>query len=432
MASITIAHGTVLTFDADDRVVADGALTIDQGLITGVAGSHAAPESGAVVDATGCAVLPGLINAHTHASLTLLRGYADDMPLMPWLREKIWPAEAKFTAEDSYWGALLAIAEMIRGGVTTFCDMFTHFEPVVRAARETGIRCLPSMTLIGRAPDASDRLGQACQLAAEATDGADGRVTPMLGPHAPYTCPDDFLQAVAARAAELDLPMHAHLSETAAEVRESIEAHGMTPPQRLARLGILDRPVLAAHCVHLTDDDMDLLAEKGVGVAHCPGSNMKLASGIAPVPGMRQRGIAVGLGTDSAASNNNLDLLEEVRLTALLHKVQSGDPTVLPAYEALALATREGARAVGLDDRIGSLEPGKRADVTVVDLNRPHTTPVFDVASHLAYAARASDVRHVLVDGVFLMRDGRLTSVDEPRLLRQAARRAARVTAQAP
>jgi 5-methylthioadenosine/S-adenosylhomocysteine deaminase len=350
------------------------------------------------------------------------------MPLMPWLERKIWPAEGKLTEEDAYWGTLLAIAEMLRAGITTFCDMFTHFEPVLRAVRESGIRCLPSMTLIGRDDDAFARLDRACELSAQAKGAADGRITPMLGPHAPYTCPDEFLQAVVARSAELNLGLHIHVSETVGEVRDSVSAYGLTPPQRLARLGVLDRPVLAAHCVHLTDQDMDLLAEKRVGVAHNPGSNMKLASGIAPVPEMLQRGMAVGLGTDSAASNNNLDLLEEVRLAALLHKLQAGDPTVLPAYEALALATRGSARALHLDGQIGSLEPGKRADVIVVDLNQPHTTPVYDVASHLVYAARASDVRHVLVDGVMLLRDRRLTRLDQPHVLREAARRAQKVT----
>ena len=370
------------------------------------------------VDAAGMLLMPGLVNAHTHLAMTLFRGYADDMPLQPWLQEKIWPIEMKLTGEDVYWGSMLGIVEMLRAGVTCFNDMYHHFEDGTRAAQDTGIRALPSGVLLGFIGDPLDNLKKAVEFASRFPK--DGLITPMLGPHAPYTCSDDLLAAVAEQALEHDLSVHVHLSETESEVRDSLASTKATPVRHLLDIGLLDARLTAAHCVHLTDEDIAILAETKVGIAHCPGSNMKLGSGFQPLPKLLAAGAIVGLGTDGAASNNNLDLLEEARLAALLHKGYTGDPTVVKADEALRMATSSGAAALGLGDRVGTLEVGKRADCILVNLQGAHNQPLFDVESQMIYAARSSDVDTVIVDGQILLRNSELTRLDEREVIAKA------------
>lgn len=404
-------------------VLSSGALEAVDGAITYVGPAAGLPEAAQpadlreTIDGAGMLLMPGMVNAHTHLAMTLFRGYADDMPLKPWLEEKIWPIEMKLTGEDVYWGSMLGIVEMLRAGVTCFNDMYHFFEDGTRAAVDGGIRALPSGVLLGFVGDPLENLKKAVEFALRSRTE---RITPMLGPHAPYTCSDELLRAVRDAALEHGLAVHIHLSETQQEVADSVGAHGATPVRHLADLGLLDGHVTAAHCVHLTDEDTEILTEKRVGIAHCPGSNMKLASGFQPLPKLLEAGALVGLGTDGAASNNNLDLLEEARLAALLHKGFSGDPTVINAHQALRMATIGGAAAVGLEQQIGTLEVGKRADCILVNLQGAHTQPLFDVESQMVYAAQSSDVDTVIVDGEVLVKGGQLTRLDEAEVIARA------------
>lgn len=430
MRTLRISDALLWT-GTDAPLCPDAALEAHDGVITYVGPSAGLPEPAPdteVLKAHGMLLMPGLVNAHTHLAMTLFRGYADDMPLQPWLQEKIWPIEMKLTADDVYWGSLLGIVEMLRAGVTTFNDMYHFFEAGAQAAIDGGIRALPSAVLLGFAGDPFENLDRAVEFALRYAGAGDGRITPVLGPHAPYTCPDDLLRAVTEAALANGLRIHIHLSETRQEVNDSLKAHGLTPVSHLHALGVLDADVTAAHCVHLTAEDRALLTERQVGIVHCPGSNMKLASGFQPLPQLLQQGAVVGLGTDGAASNNNLDLLEEARLAALVHKGYCGDPTVVTAAEALRLATSGGARALGLGQQIGTLEVGKRADCILVDLGGAHAQPLFDAHSQLVYAARATDVRSTIVDGEVLLHHGELTRLDECEIIARANACARRLT----
>ncbi len=305
-------------------------------------------------------------------------------------------------------------------------------DDTARAVRDTGIRASLSRGLIATSPNSSRALRENIELC-EAWDGeASGRITTMFGPHAPYTCPVDFLEKVMEAAEEHGVGMHIHLSETRGEVEESRARHGgMSPIELMDSIGLFEFKTLAAHCVHVSPKDIEILSAKGVGVAHNPGSNMKIASGIAPVPAMLKAGVKVGLGTDGASSNNNLDLLEEARLAAFLHKLANDDPTVIPAGQALAMATLGGAKAMGMDSEIGSLEPGKKADIVLLDMNKPHMYPKHDLTSHIIYSASASDVTTVIINGESVMEDGVLTGIDEQEVLRKAEEKAKALVAKA-
>ena len=309
-----------------------------------------------VIDGAGMVAIPGFVNTHTHCAMTLLRSYADDLPLMQWLSEKIWPLEEKLTGDAVYWGSMLGIYEMIKSGTTTFVDMYFYMDEVAKAVEETGIRAILSRGMIGVGPNGQFALEDSERFITQWHNQANGRIKTMLGPHAPYTCPPDYLQKVMELAEKLQVGIHIHLAETKDEIRQIKEQYNKTPIELVAEQGLFKYQTLAAHCVHLTDKDIELLADNQVGVAHNPESNMKLASGTAPIPKLLTTGINVGLGTDGAASNNNLDMLEEMRTAALLHKLSSEDPTVISAYEALYMATLGGAKAIGLADQIGSIK----------------------------------------------------------------------------
>lgn len=377
-----------------------------------------------VIDATGHLVLPGFVNAHTHAAMTLLRSYADDLPLHEWLTQKIFPAEARMTPEDIYWGTLLAIVEMIRGGVTTFADMYFHMDQVAKAVAESGIRA-------SLAPGIVDgerfelQLESVRRLTADWHGGHGGRIRVMAGTHSPYATYQGLARS-AELAAELGIGIHIHLSETRREVEESLAQHGLTPIQVADRSGIFQVPTLAAHCVHVTDDDIQLLKERKVAVAHNPTSNMKLGSGRAPVQKMLDAGLLVALGTDGTASNNDLDMLEETRLAAFLAKMD-GSPKVLPAPLCLEMATARGAQALGFTD-VGRLAPGYQADIILVDTSGAHWTPLFDPAANLIYSGKASDVDTVMVAGEILMENRVLKTIDEERVLTEAGRRGLHIT----
>ncbi len=371
--------------------------------------------SAQVIDLPDHAVIPGLINLHTHAAMTLMRGLADDLPLMTWLRDHIWPVESRLVSADFVRdGALLACAEMLRGGITCFNDMYFFPEATAHAALQAGMRAALGIIAVefpsSYASDAADYLTKGMAVRDSLRD--ESLLTFCLAPHAPYTVSDATFERIAVYAAELDIPIHTHLHETQDEIRDSVAAHGVRPLQRLKKLGLLGPNLIAVHAVHLTPEEIALLAEYGCHVAHCPSSNLKLASGLAPIHTLTQAGVNVGLGTDSAASNNRLDMLMELRLAALLGKLDASDAAALPAHQALEMATINAARALGLDKKIGSLEIGKRADIAAVNLGAPELAPCYQPLSHIAYAAGREHVSHVWVDGVLRVRDGQLTGLD--------------------
>lgn len=384
-------------------------------------------ENAKVIDAVGKIAVPGMVNTHTHAAMTFLRSYADDMVLMDWLQNKIWPAEAGLNDDDIYWGTMLSIVEMLKSGTTCFADMYFAMDRVAQAVEETGIRASLSRGLVGLTPDADEKLVENEELFKNWHGKADGRIRVMFAPHAPYTCPVPYLEKIIVKAGALNAEIHMHLCETAGEVSDCLKEHQMTPIKLMDSLRMFECGTLAAHCVHVNDEDMDIMAAKNVRVAHNPQSNLKLASGIAPVPAMLKRGIIVGLGTDGTSSNNNLDLLEECRLTAMLHKGISGDPLLIPAKEALALATKQGALALGFTD-IGELAVGQKADIVLYDMQKPYWYPRHDRVSLFVYAANAADADTVIVNGKVLMQNGELPQLDVERIYAEANTRGHRLT----
>ena len=384
-------------------------------------------QADTIIDGSKFVALPGFINAHTHAAMTIFRSFADDLPLMTWLQEKIWPAEDKLTKEDVYWGSKLCILEMLLSGTTTFADMYSFMPEVAKAVDETGIRACLSRGLIGTGPNAEQGLLEGEELVKNWHGKANGRITAMFGPHATYTCPPEYLNDVLALARQYHVGMHIHVAETSGEFKDIQKKYGKTPVGYLNSLGFFDCPTLAAHCVHLSGEDIEILHEKNVAVAHNPESNMKLASGVAPVPNMLDKGITVALGTDGASSNNNLDMLEEMRSAALLHKV-AGDPTVIYSYQALEMATKNGAKALGLENKIGMLKPGMAADLILVDFEKPHLYPKHDILAHLVYSAQSSDIDTVIVDGKILVRSGKPVTIDSKETCAQVQRIADRIT----
>jgi 5-methylthioadenosine/S-adenosylhomocysteine deaminase len=348
--------------------------------------------------------------------MSLMRGLADDRPLMSWLQEHIWPAEALHMSDEFvHDGSLLAMAEMLRGGVTCVNDMYFFPEATARAALRAGMRAALGVIALefpsAYAPDASGYLQKG--LATRDAYQGEGLLTFTLAPHAPYTVHDEMLKHMAVLAEELDLPIHMHVHETAAEIAQGLAQYGMRPFERMRRLGLVGPRLVAVHAVHVEDHELDLMAREGVSVAHCPSSNLKLASGIARVADMRLRGIRVGVGTDGAASNNRLDVMTEMRTAALLAKVSSGDASTVKAIEALEMATIESARALGLDEQVGSIAPGKWADLAAVELSSVEALPCFDPVSHLVYAAGREHVTHVWVAGSPRLADRRLAGLDE-------------------
>ena len=419
--------------DEHFTVHAPGSIAISGNAIVAVGPIDGDVDAAETVDCLGRVVMPGFVNAHTHAPMTLLRGLADDLRLDVWLMGYMMPVEREFVRPDFVaLGTQLACAEMIRSGTTCFADMYYFEDAVAGAAASAGVRALCAQTVLKfpspDAPSYEDALASA-RVFIEKWKGHP-LIVPSVAPHAPYTCTPEIFRACAELAVEFDVPLHTHLAETALEVERSRKEFGMPAIPWAQKQRLFDARVLAAHCVHVDDGEIRTLRDAGAGVAHNPTSNLKLGSGIAPVVKMIEFGIDVGIGTDGPASNNDLDMFEETRLAALLAKGISGDPTALPARTALAMATRIGARAMHAGDVTGSLEPGKRADLIVVNLDQSHTMPRFErdanaVYSQLVYAAKSTDVVDVMCDGRWLMRDRRLLTVDED-ALRSGAREVAR------
>jgi 5-methylthioadenosine/S-adenosylhomocysteine deaminase len=408
-------------------VAIDGRDIVAVGPAADVAAAYLAKET---IDAGGDVIMPGLINTHTHAPMVLYRGLADDLALSEWLQKYIFPAEAKtVTPAFVRAGARLAALEMIRSGTTTYVDMYYFEEEIARETKAAGLRAVLGQTIIQfPAPDAktpADGLARAERFIREFA--RDELITPAVAPHAIYTLDAETLRAARGLANREGVPLLIHLAETREEVETSYERHKATPTQYLDSLGFFSARTLVAHAVHMTPDDIEILRTRAVGVSHNPESNMKLASGTAPVTAMRAAHVAVGLGTDGAASNNDLDMFEAMRQAAFLHKLATGDPRTLPAGDALAMATRDGAAALRMETFIGALEPGKRADVIVVSMDAPRQTPMYDPVSQLVYTTRGDDVRTTIVNGRVLMRDGKVLTLDEPAVLEDARRLAAGV-----
>ena len=369
-----------------------------------------------VIDGKGKLAVPGLINAHTHASMTLLRSFADDKKLMDWLQEDIWPIEAKMIREDIYCGAALAAVEMIRSGTTAFADMYGPcMDEVAKVVDEAGIRGVLSRGLIG-INDGYKKLAENVELFKNFHNTANGRITVMMGPHAIYTCPPEYLKKVAEAAQELGAEIHIHMNETLDEINQCVKNYGKRPFEVVNETGLFETGTLAAHCVHLSDEEINIIKEKKIRVAHNPGSNMKLASGVAPIPRLIDEGVVVALGTDGASSNNNLDMLEEIKLAALLHKVNNLDPLAIPAVTAFKLGTENGAEAIGLKD-IGRIEKDYKADIVLYDMKNVEWQPRYNPMSLLVYSANSSSVDTVIVDGKILMERGELKTLDEEKII---------------
>jgi 5-methylthioadenosine/S-adenosylhomocysteine deaminase len=422
-ADLLVLGGIVVTMDPRHTVYAEGAVAVRGGRIAAVgprpevAGRFRAPRT---IEAGGDLLLPGLIDGHTHLPMTLFRGLADDLPLQAWLEQNVWPAEKHLNPEAVRWGARLGAAELIRSGVTTCCDMYFYEDSVAEAVEEVGLRAILAQGLVEAGSSAADvelKVADA-QRFVERWRG-HGSIVPAIGPHAPYTVSPDLFRRLHALAERLGVPLLTHLAETKGEVADITARYGRTPVRHLAHLGVLTDRLIAAHCVWVDAEEIGLLAAARAGVFHCPRSNLKLASGIAPVPDMLAAGVRLGLGTDGAASNNELDLFAEVQAAALIHKGVRLDPLAVPAPAALEMATVGGARALNFDDLTGSLEVGKRADVVVLDLDEDNLVPLYDPVSHLAYAAAAADVRTVLIDGRVVLDEGELTTLDEAEVRRR-------------
>jgi 5-methylthioadenosine/S-adenosylhomocysteine deaminase len=430
--TVLIKGGAVVTMDADDTVF-EGDVLVRGSRIESVGNASmvASATADVTIDARGCAVLPGFVQTHVHLCQTLFRGAADDLELIDWLKRRVWPMEAAHDASSLRASARLGVAEMIRGGTTCALTMETvnHTAEVLRVVEETGFRATVGKCMMDKGDEVPAALREETEasireslaLLEEWHGRAEGRVRYCFAPRFAVSCTRDLLERVARLARERGVMVHTHASENRTECEMVERETGQRNVVYLDSLGVSGAHVLLAHCVHLSDDELSLLASKGTHVSHCPSSNMKLGSGIAPIAEMFERGVSVSLGADGAPCNNRLDMFTEMRSAALLQKVGRG-ADVLPAARVLRMATRGGARALGLEDEIGSVEPGKRADLILIDLERLHTTPRPDVVSTIVYASEAADVRTVLIDGRVVMRDGQLTTLDEREVIADAKR----------
>ena len=420
---LLLSASWIIPVEPFGKIIENAAIAIDDGKILGIFQAEEAKKqfcAKTYEHLEGQVLIPGLINGHTHAAMTLLRGYADDMALMPWLTEKIWPTESRLLNEQSvYDGALLACKEMLMGGITCFNDMYFYPESTIKAVLHSGIRGMIGLIVFDEpsvhTQNADDCLSQAEGLL-ETWQGSNDRLYFCMAPHAPYTVSDDAFAKIKLFKEKHGLKMTIHLNETEGEVEQSLESYGKRPVDRLESLGLMDPDLIAVHSVSLSETDIQKLKKAGASVIHCPVSNLKLASGIAPVPQLLAHDITVGLGTDGTSSNNRLDIIEEMRLAALLAKVKSMDPTSLTAFEALSMATIDGARALGLDDQIGSLKKGKFADICAIDVSKFEYQPCYNVISHLVYVCGRESVTNVWVGGKKCYSVGKLQQTNDKSL----------------
>ena len=430
MFDLLIAGAQVIDLP-DGRAVALGPMdvAIENGRIAAVApaGTIDPEGAGTVLDGEELTLLPGLVNAHAHAAMTLFRGAAEDMPFARWFAERIRPLEANLTPEDVYWGTMLAIAEMFEAGVTTFADHYFHIDQVATAVRETGARALLAQCVFGDSLTAMAGLVETRLLVAEWHGEADGRIAVWVGPHSHYACSEDVLRQASDLARELGVGVHLHLAEEPWEVEQCLRQYGVGPVELLRRTGCLDVPSLLAHAIEVDDQEARVLGDHGAAVATCPKTYLRLGTGNTPITRLRAAGVTVGVGSDGVASNATLDLWEQQRLAGTLQKFEHRDATLAPPAEALGWAIAGGARALGMGDRIGRVAPGYAADLALIDMQRPHLTPAPDLVAALAGAARPGDVRHVLVNGQFVLRDGHLTTIDRDQAMIEVEARGARL-----
>lgn len=415
--SILIKNTTIIGSD-----IKKSSLLVESDKITVIDDNLKNIDADVVINGEGKVLIPGLVNTHTHLSMTLLRGYADDYPLDTWLNDYIFPVEGKLEGEHVYAGALLACVEMIKSGTTAFNDMYFFMDQVAKAVEESGMRGVISHGMLdfGDEEKRKAEFKESLRIIEKCHNTADGRIKVALGPHAPYTCSTDLLNWVRKKADELKVPIHIHVSETEFEVQQIQETYGARPFEYLDKIGFLKEDVLAAHAVWLSESEIDIIKDKEVKLSHNPVSNMKLASGTSPVAKMMEKGVNLSLGTDGAASNNNLDMLEEMKIAALQQKVANLDPTVLKAGEVFKMATRGGATALGIEQETGTIDVGKKADIVLVDMRAPHLTPFRHPISHLVYSAKGADVDTVICNGQILMQEKELLVLDEKEVLSQA------------
>jgi 5-methylthioadenosine/S-adenosylhomocysteine deaminase len=424
-----IRNVTAITPDGEEGVLTDAAIALEDTKIIALGEPPSDFEPDRIIDGRQRVALPGFFNAHCHAAMTLERGWAEDLPFDRWLNEKIWVAESALEEEDVYWGAALACCEMIRAGVIAFADHYFWMPQVGRAVEESGMKAHLAWAQFGTGTEqevGGITLDDTISFGREWHGAADGRVRCGMGPHSPYMCPPDFLRQVVEAAQDLDVGIHIHVAESQEQVNNSLEAHGKTPVAYLDELGVFDVPTIAAHCIVVNDEDLAILAEKGVHVAHTPKTYLKLAMGVAPLPRFLENDVRVALGTDGPASNNDLNMLEVLRITGLYHKNALGKPEALPRTKLLRLATQAGAQAMGFEGS-GVLAPGHPADLILLDTSGPRWFPRHDLAAGVVYAAHPSDVTHVFVEGEMIMQDGELLTLDEERIRYEAERRAFRM-----
>ena len=418
-----IKNAKLITMDKDHRIIESGAITFENGKITFVGENiEDTTKYDEVYDAKGNYVLPGLVNTHGHIAMSLLRGYADDLPLQQWLETKMWPLEGQYTKEHTKWGSYLSIIEMLKTGTTTFVDMYDNMDVVASAVDESGIRAKLCRGMIGLCSEEvqKQKIDEATAFVKDWEGKADGRITTMMSPHSPYTCPPAFIEKIVEKAKILNVPLHTHMSETLFEVELNVKEYGERPVKHLEKLGVFDCPTLVAHAVHVNEEEIETLGKYDVRVSHNIISNLKLASGVAPVPQMLDKGILVSLGTDSSASNNNLDLFEELKQVALLHKGVQNNATLIPAKTALQMATIDGAKSLWIEEQTGSLEVGKEADIIVLNTNQVFFQPSHDPISHVVYSASGRDVKDVFVQGKQVVKNGECTTVDEEKVIFEA------------
>ena len=418
---LVICNGTLIPADSAKPHFLEMDIAVDKGKIVHIGDIPETFIADKVIDAAGKILLPGFINAHTHLSMSLFRNYANDMDLFSWLTQKIWPIEAILTEQDVYSGSLLGTVEMIRSGTTAFADMYFFQEATCEAVKQAGLRANIGATFFGNMDETSKRLPEYYTLVKKWNNACNGRIKIDTAPHAVYTCSRETLTAAKEFSLEMGNRIHIHLSETAKENADNIALHSMTPAAYLESIGILERPVYAAHCVHIDTKDMEILKNHAVFPVHNPSSNLKLGSGFAPVPQFSSLGFHTAIGTDGASSNNNLNMLEEMHLASLIHKGISGDPRVISAYETIRMATIYGAEALGIDTHCGTLEIGKDADIIFIDTGAAHMQPLHDPISAVVYSAQAADIDTVICQGEILMENHIISTLDEEKIIRKAA-----------
>lgn len=407
-----IKNVDLLSMDGNKEIIYNTNVYIKEDKIKYIGDIREDIEVKRIIDGKNKLAMPGLINGHTHIGMSLLRNYADDLPLHKWLTEAIWPVEAKLNDEDIYWGSLLSMVEMIQSGTTTFCDMYFFMDEVAKGVMESGMRGVLTRGLIEEPDNPNRKLDETRSLFKDWHGKGNGRIKVMVAPHAPYTCSPDFLLKAMDLAKELNTGIHIHLSETKKEVEDSIKSYGKSPIKHVYDLGLFDFHTIAAHCVHVDDEDIDIMAEKNVYPVYNPGSNLKLASGFPPVDKMLKKEIAVALGTDGSSSNNNLNMFEEINLAAIVNKAVNMDAISVPAYSAIEMATLNGAKALNWEDEIGSIKLGKKADIILLDMDKPHLYPKHNLVSAISYSVQGSDVDTVIIDGKIIMEKREIKTLD--------------------